>query len=257
MLVVLPVAIPDFVVSFGWVSIAPLAARLLGADAGHDPGRLSARLPAGGRQLPRAPTPARRRWPAASGCGRVADLSRGSPWPRPRPAVLGGCLLVALALLAEYGAFEILRYQTFTTEIFTEFQVGSTSPPPAACRSSSSCLGLVLLTADGFGRGRAPDEPVRALRRRASATARGWVGPPCPSLAGFVAPRRSWPSGVPIGTLVYWLVQGGRTHASGRRLAVIGRLAQRRLQRRRRRAGHRGGAPGGPAVGAPSGRGPR
>ena len=42
-----------------------------------------------------------------------------------RTAVLGGTVLVVLTVLSEYGAFEILRYQTFTTEIFTEFQFDS------------------------------------------------------------------------------------------------------------------------------------
>jgi len=43
---------------------------------------------------------------------------------------------VLLGLLAEYGAFEILRFQTFTTEIFTEFNLGIN---PAA----ASALSLV------------------------------------------------------------------------------------------------------------------
>ena len=58
-----------------------------------------------------------------------------------RAAILGGCLLVALVLLAEYGAFEILGYQTFTTEIFTEFNVSFNVP--TACALS---LVLVLLS---------------------------------------------------------------------------------------------------------------
>ena len=40
--------------------------------------------------------------------------------PQIRPALLGGSLVVMLALLAEFGAFEILDFRTFTTEIFTE-----------------------------------------------------------------------------------------------------------------------------------------
>ena len=48
--------------------------------------------------------------------------------PPVRPALLGGCLVVCLTLLAEYGAFEILRFKTFTTTIFAEFQVGFNGP---------------------------------------------------------------------------------------------------------------------------------
>ena len=58
-------------------------------------------------------------------------------------------------LLAEYGAFEILGYQTFTTEIFTEFNVAFNVP-------TASALSLVLVRA----------QPARALRRGARARAR-------------------------------------------------------------------------------------
>jgi iron(III) transport system permease protein len=56
------------------------------------------------------------------GLGRAATFWRVT-LRQARGAILGGCLLVALVMLAEYGAFEIPGYQTFTTEIFTEFNV--------------------------------------------------------------------------------------------------------------------------------------
>ena len=41
------------------------------------------------------------------------------------PCVLvGGMLLVALGTLSEFGAFALLRFHTFTTEIFAEYRVG-------------------------------------------------------------------------------------------------------------------------------------
>ena len=49
-LVVVPLGIPDFVVSFGWRGDLPRLRRLLGRRAGDDPGRLPARLPPGGGQ---------------------------------------------------------------------------------------------------------------------------------------------------------------------------------------------------------------
>ena len=61
-------------------------------------------------------------------------------WP-----ILGGCLLVGLVMLAEYGAFEILGFQTFTTEIYTEFLNGFNSP--AACALSLVLVVLSLLAA--------------------------------------------------------------------------------------------------------------
>jgi ABC-type Fe3+ transport system permease subunit len=97
-------------------------------------------------------------------------------------AILGGCLLVALVLLAEYGAFEILGYQTFTTEIFTEFNVSFNVP-------TASALSLVLVAA----------QPPRPFRRR---LARG-RGRPRISRSGPLAqrvapPRRLGRATVPV-----------------------------------------------------------
>ena len=50
--------------------------------------------------------------------------------PQLRPAVLGGCLLVALHLLAEFGALQMLQFPTFTTAIYDQYS--STFNGPAA-----------------------------------------------------------------------------------------------------------------------------
>ena len=112
----------------------PVHRRLLGRRAGHDPGRLSAGLPSGGGQPAAAPTRRRRRWRAASGsagCETFWTVTVGQA----RLAIFGGAVLVGLVVLAEFGAFEILGYQTLTTEIYNEFQVGFNSRPPAPSRS--------------------------------------------------------------------------------------------------------------------------
>ena len=119
---VLPLGVPDFVVGFGWVSIDP---------ALH--GYLAAVMIMTLSLYPLVYLPV---------AGALANLDAGleeaarslglGPWQTFRkvtlrqiwPAVLGGCLLVTLALLAEYGAFEIVQYRTFTVEIFTEFKLG-------------------------------------------------------------------------------------------------------------------------------------
>ena len=59
----------------------------------------------------------------------AASLGLG-PWavffrvvlPQLRIAMTGGALLVALHLLAEYGVFAMIRFDTFTTAIMTQFQ---------------------------------------------------------------------------------------------------------------------------------------
>ncbi|HEY7947212.1 MAG TPA: ABC transporter permease subunit, partial [Acidimicrobiales bacterium] len=141
------------------------------------------------------------------GLGRARTFFRVTV-AQARPAILGGCLLVALALLAEYGAFEILRYPTFTTEIFTEFQVGNI-PAASGLSLVLVLLGLVLLTADGFGRGggrTSRSGPLVARARQPRRLGRGTV----PVVAGFVV-LAALAVGVPFGTLLYWLVRGGRT----------------------------------------------
>jgi iron(III) transport system permease protein len=125
------------------------------------------------------------------------------------PAVLGGCLLVTLGLLAEYGAFEIVQYQTFTVAIFTEFNLGFDTA--AACALS---LVLVLLSVAVLGGELALSGRGRSLRsgtgarRPAPRVALGrWRAP---ALVGLLA-LSGLGLGVPIGSLVYWLVRGGST----------------------------------------------
>ena len=137
------------------------------------------------------------------GAGRVATFVRVT-LPMVRTAVLGGCLLVVLAVLAEYGAFEILRYQTFTTEIFTEFQFDAQAA--GALSVPLVLLGLLVLALDALvpRRFSARTAPGRELRLR---TPR-WRGVPImAALLGLVGLG----VGVPIGTLVYWMVQSQHT----------------------------------------------
>ena len=151
----LPLGIPDFVVGFGWVSIDPACTATLAAVHRDDAVAVPARLPARGRV----------RWPTSTRASRrPRAVSASGPWQtfrrvtlrQIRPAVLGGCLLVTLGLLAEYGAFEILQYQTFTVAIFTEFKLGFDTV--AACVLA---LVLVALSVAALGR--------RARARRTAA----------------------------------------------------------------------------------------
>ena len=136
MLVVVPLAIPDFVVSFGWASLWTWVAGFRGAvlvmtlavyPLVYLPVAASLRYA----------DPVQEEVARSLGDRPAAHLPPGDPAAGPRrhsrrlPA--GG-----LVMLAEYGAFEILGYQTFTTEIFTEFNLRSASRPPAPCRWSWS-----------------------------------------------------------------------------------------------------------------------
>ena len=123
-----------------------------------------------------------------------------------RLAILGGSLLVALVLLAEYGAFEILGYRTFTTEIYTEYLNGFDPPAASALSLVLVLLSLFLLFGEGASRG------AGRVARTASLTAR----PPFRHRLGRAAPWTlagafalvGLALGVPVGAIVYWLFHG-------------------------------------------------
>ena len=69
----------------------------------------------------------RRLDPADRGVGACAGVRPAGVFfrvvlPQLRLAILGGGLLIGVHLLAEYGAFAMLRFDTFTTAIFEQFQ---------------------------------------------------------------------------------------------------------------------------------------
>ena len=203
-LLVVPLAIPDFVVSFGWASLStdvsgfqgavlvmtlsvyplvylPVAASLRNAD------------------------PALEEVAMNLGLGRLRTFWRVT-LRQARVAILGGCLLVALGLLAEYGAFEILGYQTFTTEIFTEFSVSFNIPTACALSLVLIALGLLVLAGEAAVRGRARGSRVDRMAQRTTGRHHlgRWTLPACAALALLAALAL----GVPVGSAVYWWVTG-------------------------------------------------
>jgi iron(III) transport system permease protein len=221
-LLVLPLGIPDFVVGFGWVSIDP-------GLHGYLPSVMVMTL----SLYPLVYLPVASALANLDGSLEEAARSLGmGPWRafatvtvrQIWPAVLGGCLLVTLGLLAEYGAFEILQYQTFTVEIFTEFKLGFDAV--GACTLS---LVLVLLSVAVLagelalsGRGRAfrPGPGARRSAPRAALARRRY-----PALAGLGA-LAGLALGVPVGALGYWLIHGGSsTLPSTSILAAAGHTA--------------------------------
>src|SRR5580658_9146949 len=210
-LVVVPLAIPDFVVSFGWASLwtwvhgfqgavvvmtlavyplvyLPVAASLRAADPGQE-------------EVARS-----------LGVGRVRTFARVT-LAQARGAILGGCLLVAMVLLAEYGAFEILGYQTFTTEIFTEFNVSFSIPAACALSLVLVVISLLVLAGEGMLRGRgrvSRSGPLAARRTPPHRLGRATL----PVLAGFGL-LSALALGVPVGSSLYWMFEGGAHAIAG------------------------------------------
>lgn len=206
---VVPLAVPDFVVSFGWVSVSravqgfwgavlvmtlavyplvylPVAASLRGAD------------------------PAQEEVARGLGLGKAHTFFRVT-LGQARMAILGGCTLVALVLLAEYGAFEILGYNTFTTEIFTELQTGFGVPTACVLSLVLVLVSLVVLAAEACGRGRGRGRVGHAgrLAQRASRPLRlGRATFPVLIGLGLLA---AGALGVPVGAIFYLMIEGGRS----------------------------------------------
>ncbi|MGA3149799.1 MAG: iron ABC transporter permease [Acidimicrobiales bacterium] len=209
-LVVVPFAIPDFVVSFGWASLTTWVQGFRGAVLVMTLAVYPlVYLPVAASL--RAADPSQEDVARSLGMGRVRTFFRITVG-QARGAIVGGCLLVALVMLAEYGAFEILGYQTFTTEIFTESQVSFNLPAASALVLVLVVLGLVVLGAEAVtgGKGRVTRigpqvQRVAQRHRLGKATV--------PVLIGY-AVLVGLALGVPVGSCIYWTFEGG-PHALG------------------------------------------
>jgi iron(III) transport system permease protein len=148
-----PLAIPAFVNSYAWVSAVP-------SLAGLGSGVLIATL----SYFPLVYIP------AAATLGRLdpaieqsaASLGLGN-WrvffrvvlPQLRIAMTGGALLVSLHLLAEYGAFAMIRFDTFTTAIMVQYQSTFNGTAGNMLASVLVFFCLILLVVEVRGRGTA------------------------------------------------------------------------------------------------------
>ena len=206
-LFVAPLAIPAFVNSYGWVSLTHAVQGYAGAtlivSLSYAP-------------LVYLPTVAAMRTldPALEEVAHSLGLNRWTTFvrvvlPGIRPGVLGGGLLVGLHVLAEFGALQMLRFPTFTTAIYDHFRSAFNSAP-ANVLASVLVLGcLLLLLAELRLRGdvalwRVGAGSPRELRRVGLGRAR-------PVALGFVALVVALSLGVPVSSLVHWLLVGSST----------------------------------------------
>jgi iron(III) transport system permease protein len=209
-LVVVPLAIPDFVISFGWTSISTHVGGFHGAilvmtlavyPLVHLP--VAASL--------RNADPAQEEMSRSLGIGRWRTFWRVTIG-QARGAILGGCLLVALVMLSEYGAFEILGYRTFTTEIFTEFHIFNLA---GACALSLVLVALSVVLIGGDLRLRSRGRVAHTGSQSQRLAKRHDLGRAnLPVLLGFIA-LIGLAIGVPVGSAVYWMVQGRRPAITG------------------------------------------
>src|SRR5690606_616719 len=147
--------------------------------------------------------------------------------PQLRPALLSGSLLVGLYTLSDFGAVSLLRYETFTRAIYTQFR-GRLDVTPALFLSGVLVLvAMVVVWAEQRARGKAALYPHRPPRKLAPAPRRGWrlaaavvfLGTavasalvlPCVAL-GWGA-RRGRTRGSPVGPVIGALVRSASVSA--------------------------------------------
>ncbi|MFI6499243.1 ABC transporter permease [Nonomuraea typhae] len=132
------------------------------------------------------------------GRGRLAVVLR-----QLRPSAAAGGLLVAMYVLAEFGAVSIMRFDVFTTQIYTAYRASFNRTPAAVLGLVLVVITLVIVLAEGRSRGRAA-YALRGAPARRRVTVRTWKAPAL-AWAGLVA---ALAVGFPLAGIGYWLAAG-------------------------------------------------
>jgi len=206
-LLVLPVAVPEFVNGYAWVSVSPRVQGLWGSAlvstlSLYPLVYLPAAAMLRGRRADQDEVA------SSLGTSQVGVLLR-VVLPQLRPALVGGAVIVSLHLLGEYGAFALLRYPTFAVAIFDQYKLGYDAASAAGLSLVLVAVCLLVLgvqrrATGGVGgeRGRASSgRPVRPLALGRSAVL-------CQGALGALALLSL---GVPVVTTLRWLVVGSST----------------------------------------------
>ncbi|WP_145483806.1 ABC transporter permease [Yersinia aldovae] len=206
LLAIAPLAVPAFVQSYAWISLVPsmhgLAAGVFISVIAYVP---FIYLPAAA--VLRRLDPGIEDAAASLGSKPVTVFFR-VVLPQLKLAIWGGSLLIALHLLAEYGLYAMIRFDTFTTAIFDQFQ--STFNGPAANMLAGvlalCCLALLLMEATTRGYNRYARVGSGSARSQTPYTMRGATTLLCLLLPLTLS---ALSLGVPFITLIRWLYIGG------------------------------------------------
>ena len=126
--------------------------------------------------------------------------------PLLRPSLGAGVLLVGLYTFSDFGAVSLLRYETFTWAIFTQYESALDRTLGAGLSMVLVVLALAWVALEFVSRGRS----------RYHSTSSGTERPPSVMPLG----RWRWPAigfcalvslvslGLPVGILIYWVVRG-------------------------------------------------
>jgi iron(III) transport system permease protein len=200
-----PLAIPAFVNSYAWVSAVPslegLSSGVLIATLSYFP---LVYIPAAAT-LSRL-DPAVEQSAASLGLGAWRAFFRVVV-PQLRIAMTGGALLVSLHLLAEYGAFAMIRFDTFTTAIMVQYRSTFNGTAGNMLASVLVFFCLILLVLEVRSRGNA-----RYARVGSGAQARALRLPlhsyQLPAQLALLA-LTALAFGLPLLFVLRWIVAGG------------------------------------------------
>ena len=203
-LAALPITVPAFVTSYSWVSITPAVQGFWGAAGiitlAYYP---LVYLPVAA--VLRGADPALEESARSLGMGPWQTFFRVT-LPQARVAVLGGMLLVSVHMLSEFGAFAMLRFQTFTTAIYDEYRLSFDSAAASMLASVLVLLCLVLLVAELAARGRGRYARVDSGAARPAGLAR--LGRAKWAVSGGFLALTGLALGLPFVTLAYWVATG-------------------------------------------------
>lgn len=204
-LLIVPLVVPDFVLSWAWSSIFPSVQGYFGATL-----VMTLHL----YPLVYLPMTAafRAADPSQEEAARSLGLSRWAVWLRisvrqARSVLLGGCLLVSLSLMAYYGAFEDLHYQTFTTAIFGELQTQFNPAGAAALSLVLVVLSLLVLGGETAFRERGRIQRSGPMAQRAQQPIPLRLRTRLAALGG-IALLVGLALGFPVAIVCYWMAAG-------------------------------------------------
>jgi iron(III) transport system permease protein len=146
----------------------------------------------------------------------LEDVARGlgaSRWktfrtiviPQLRPAIASSTLLVALYVIAEFGAVSMLRYETFTRAIYTQF-AGRLDPGPALYLAGLlTTAALVIVLVQQRVRGRAALYTNRSTREPRLHHLSRWARVGAWALLGGLVTLALV---IPVAILIWWMIRG-------------------------------------------------
>lgn len=210
MLVVAPLVVPLFVTSYAWATLSSSLVGFWGATGivtfAYYPIvflLVSASL--------RVMDPALEETSRALGLSAWRTFWR-VVFPQLRGALLGGMLLVLLDTLVEFDAFVALKFQTFATNVYAQYQLSFSASGAAALSLISIVLCVLVLFGESWLRGGVNYTRVSAAARREVVRYElgRWLAVALLVLALIVAVSL----GIPLGLLVHWYTQSGARGAA-------------------------------------------